>query len=253
MASIKIVKVMTSDYTLERVAQTLLDYGVKCVNEGWVSDLFPYTTLFRSVYTDGNDALDALEYAIEYHKKIPLPVNLKIVKDKMALVIKWLRVYTSKVEPIANDDANRTTRQEAYTNILLSGLKPQKLLRSDKGNPETAVITASYIGKGIIEVIITNGKDFDPSSITIIAIEVSPITEPATKKPVVKIIDGQVSVTSKVAVRVVVKTITGKRKSLKLTQMNTHPSFNVCVFCQNGNDQISDLSNVVLVELIDPA
>ena len=78
-----------------------------------------------------------------------------------------------------------------------------------------------------------------------------PVTDPATKKPILKITDGQVSVTSKVAVRVVVKTISGKRKSLKLSRMNTHPSFNVCVFCQNGNDQISELSNVALVELLD--
>ena len=137
MPTIKDVKVMTSDFTLERVAQTLLDYGVKCVEKGWVSDLYCVPNISEAVYTVGNDALDELEYAIKYHKKIPLPENLLIVKAKMALVIKWLIIYTSKVEPIANADANRTTRKEAFLNIILSGLMPQKLGRSDKGNPET--------------------------------------------------------------------------------------------------------------------
>ena len=112
----------------------------------------------------------------------------KQIINGVEFFIKWLIIYTSKVEPIANADANRTTRKEAFLNIILSGLMPQKLGRSDKGNPETPVITASYVGDGIIEIEITNGKEFDPSSITIIAIEVPPVTDPATKKPILKIL-----------------------------------------------------------------
>jgi hypothetical protein len=64
MPIIKAVKVMTSDFTLERVAQTLLDYGMKCVEEGWVSDLYGIPNIPEAVYTDGNDVLDELDYAI---------------------------------------------------------------------------------------------------------------------------------------------------------------------------------------------
>lgn len=214
------------------------------------SVLYAVPNIHGTVYVDGLDATDALALAIKNYNKNKNTDNLNIVKDKMALLVLWLTIFSKLVVKIANDEANCTTREEASTNIGLSGFEPHKLSQAKKGNPDDPIITAYYAGDGIIEIKVVNGKSFDASSITVIAVEVPPVKDPVTPLPKISIEDNQVTVTSKVAVKVVTKTISGKERIMKLNKMNTHAAFNVCIFCQNGNQQISKLSNVVLVEIM---
>ena len=252
MATLKLVMVLITVFTEETDAKTLRDYIKNCYDKGTVATLFKDPNITAAFYALGLIAYEALRDAITAHDLNQSEDNENIMKDKMALAVLWLRSYASQVQVISNLPANCTTREEAATNIGLSYLTAQKLSSSTKGQPETAVITAKYLGDGIIEVIIVNGISFNPSSINIIAVGVPPVTDPATPNPVITLNDGQVIVTCKVAVPMISKSLSGKGKTQTLSGMNTCPSYLVALYSQNGAKLISFLSNIVLVTLITP-
>ena len=251
MSIAKIVKVIITIFTTETNAEVLRDYLWDCLTMGMAAVLFENPHILTAFYTAGNDAYDALALAISNWETSPTTNNKNIVKDKMKLVVIWLRGYASQVQTIANDTTNTTTREEARTNIGLSFLTAQELTPAKKGNPATPEFTAS-ITNGVISINITNGPAYKPTNIIVVVTAVPPVTSPATPNPVVTLdkSNAQVSVTSKVAVQAVVKSISGKGTSLKIANMNTSPSYNIQAYAQNGNKQISNLSAPVLVTIV---
>jgi len=251
MATLKLVKVKITEFTDETNAEVLNQYLWDCLTDGMGSTLYGSPAILAAFYTAGNDAYDALALAITNYEDNQNPTNNGIVKDKMALVVLWLRGYASQVQVIANLPINCTTREEAATNIRLSHLTPQELASTAKGNPATPEFTAS-IANGVISIKITNIHTYKPTNIIFVVTAVPPVTTPATPNPVVVLdkANAQVSIVSKVAVQAVVKSISGKGTSAKIANMNTSPSYNIQAYAQNGNKQISDLSAPVLVTII---
>src|SRR5665213_2235494 len=252
MATLKLVPILITVFTNETNAKTLRDYIKNCIDKGSAADLFKDPKITTAFYALGTTAYTALRDAITAHDENNSTDNENIVKDKMALAVLWLRGYATQVQAISNLPLNCTTREEAATNIGLSNLTAQKLTSSSKGDPETAVITATYLGGGIIEIIITDGVTFEAGSINVVAVGVPPITDPATPNPVISLLNGQITVTSKVGVQMTTKSLLGKGKKIKISGMNTCPSYLVGLYSQNGNKQISELSNIVLETLITP-
>jgi len=253
MALLKLVTVIITIFTRETNHFKLRDYIKNCIATGSIADLFKDPKILAAFYAAGTFAYNALKGAIDVWELDQTEDNLKIVKDKMALAVIWLRGYASQVQVIANDPANCTTREEAATNIALSFLKAQKLTKTKKGNPDSPAFSAS-ITNGVINIKITNGPAYKPTTINFIAVPVPPVTVPATPLPVVTLdrANGQVSVASKVGIKTVTKSVSGKGQSAKIANMNYSPSYNLYSYAMNGNKQISDLSAPILVTIIDP-
>ncbi len=250
MSILKLVLILRTIFTRENDPVILLAYLKNCLTKGSTSTLYCNPHIATAEYTAGQVAYDALNLALSNHNATPTEDTLNIVKDKMALAVLWLHGYADKVVVIANDDANRTTRDEAKTNIGLSGLDAQKLSSSAKGIPDVAAFTAK-IADGIITTEITN-EDFIVGNVVMIAVEAPPVTDPVTPPAVVKLVDGQVNISSKVALRTVSKTYSGKGKIMKLNGMNTKLAYFVYLYSMNGNKQISLLSDPVLVTNVLP-
>jgi hypothetical protein len=251
MAVLKTVGVIITKFTRQRNGPRLRDYLENCLTFGAGSTMFESPYISTAFYDEGDDAYDALYTAIENYVKNETTNNLKIMKGKMALAIIWLRSYAAQVVVIANLHANCTTREEAATNTRLSYLTPQKLIASTKGIPATPSFKAS-ITDGVMYITITNGVKYQPTSIVFIAVAVPPVTSPATPLPVVSLdrSNAQYSVTSKVVNQVVSKSISGKGRSAKMTNMNTSPSYNLYAYAMHGNKLVSLLSEPVLVTII---
>ena len=137
MATLKKVKVKRTVYTNQKNSSNVKQYIIDCVGMGSVADLYSNPDIPTAYYNLGTGAATAIQTAINDWKQAPTKGNLDIIDDKVVLGKAWLDGYADRVEPIANLDANRTTRQEAATNIALSFLTPQKLVSTAKGVPET--------------------------------------------------------------------------------------------------------------------
>jgi len=252
MAALKLVAVLIGIFTREKDGPKVRDYLWNCLTDGMASTLFCDPHILAAFYAAGNTIYDALALAVTNYETNDSSGNHRIMKAKMALAIIWLRSYAAQVQVIANDPAHCTTRQDAADNISTSFLTPQKLVSTSKGVPATPVITAKFAGEGVIEVTITNGPTFKPSSINVVVAGVPVVTDPLAPLPVIALADGQITVTSKVSVPVTTKSVSGKGRSAKMTSMNKCTSYLVAVYAQNGNKLISLLSNVVLVTIVIP-
>jgi hypothetical protein len=246
------VNVLRTDYSEITDALEMKQFVLNRVNAGKASALYAIPNITAAVYNAGIFAADAIQAAIDFYVLFPTKGNAGTIKDKVALAIKWLDSLVAVVVPIANDPANCATREAAATNISIIGFAPEKLFFSSKGTPPTMVFTATYVGDGIVEIDIIMPPDFNPTTITIVAVAIPPVTNPATPPPIVSLENGQVLITAKVFVASFTKTITGKGKSLKLLKMNTCTNWNIYMYCQHGNTQISLLSAPVPVSLLTP-
>src|ERR1035437_5205638 len=102
MATLKLVAVIISIFTQEKRGDVLRDYLWECLVYGMASTMFGSPNILAAFYTAGNDAYDALALAVYNWEHAPTEDNLRIVKDKMALVVLWLREYARQVTIIAN-------------------------------------------------------------------------------------------------------------------------------------------------------
>jgi hypothetical protein len=246
------VGVITTDYSLIKEGSVMKQYVNNRVAAGRASVIYAVPHILDAYYTDGTDAARAIQDAIDAWVLAPTHGNLNTIHDKVALACKWLDGLVELVIPIANAEANATTREEASTNIDIIGLTPEKLTQSSKGTPETTTFTADYVGGGIIELDITNGPTYDPTVKIVIAVAMPPVTVPPTPDPVVALVNGQVGISSTVPVQSFTKTITGKGKSAKLYTMGGSPKWKLYIYTMNGNKLISLLSAPVPVTIFEP-
>jgi hypothetical protein len=246
------VGVITTEYSKITDPAELKQYILDRVSQGSGSTMFGGTNIPAAEYADGTTAAGAIGTAITNRSANPSIPNKRAVIDKMALGVEYLDGLATLAIPIANLPANATTREEAATNITVIGFTPEKLTASSHGIPATATFTAIYVGNGIIELEITNGADFEPAAINVVAVALPPVTIPATPPPVVTLSNGQIQVTSKVSVPIITKTVTGKGRGLKLSSMDSNPSWLIYIYSMNGNKLISLISVGVTVNLYTP-
>ncbi|MEI6817447.1 MAG: hypothetical protein WCL14_12615 [Bacteroidota bacterium] len=249
MARIKKVLTRRTEYTKITIPGDLLLYIIACIAAGIESTLFQNPKILTAYYTAGTAAKTALSDAIDNYTLFPIKANMDIVLDKMALVIIWLDGYSDQVETISNLPANRTTREEAATNITISHLSPQKLVSSSKGDPDTPVFTAKNNGDGVIGMEVTNGTAYKPSNIVFVAVEIPFNADKFVPPAVVSIVDGQVIVQCSVGVITSLLTLSGKGKKPQFKTLKTGVSFAIYAYAMNGNDQISGLSAPVTVRM----
>ncbi len=250
--ALKKVNGNSTEYSLITDPAEMRQYVIDRGNAASSSTLYGTPAIAASVYTAGTSAATAIQTAITAHTAAPTLANKDIVKAKMALGVLWLDSLLALVVPIANSPTNCTTREEAAVNIEIAGFTAEKLNKNSKGKPDMALFTATYVGNGVIDIDITNGDEFNPANVIIIAVAVPPVTVPPTPPPIVSLKDGQVAVTSKVYVPVVTKTMSGKGTSAKLVDMAGSPSWMIYIYSMNGNKLISMLSSAGPVNLVTP-
>jgi len=248
MARIKKALVKRSDYSAIVVHADLLAYIAACIATGSVATMFmnPHiTTLF---YGAGTTAKTALFDAMEVYKASPTTPNLETVQDKMILVIIWLDGFSDQVETISNDPANRTSREEAVTNITHSYLTPQSIVRVPKTKPLKPTFTAAPHGAGGIKVDLSKG--FAETKVTVyVAVELPVGLVTPIPPPVVTVVEGQLSVDCSVPVHVATLTLTGKGTTAIFKNLKTGISYNIYCYTLNGKLLVSDLSLPVLVKM----
>jgi len=236
---LKEVKVKRTIYTFNTTPAFIKQYIDNCVNAGSRSDLFKNPNIAAGFYDEGNAASGAIRDAINKHALFPTKANYDLIFVKADFGRMWLNRYAGKVEVIANDNANRTTREEAATNILLSYLTPQKLKNAKKGKPEAPEIVAVNITTGEIDARIVNGADYQPSQTTFILIEVA-------AEATLRFVKDQLMIEATNKGQVVVKTAAKKGKYTHFVGLNS-ALYAIYAYAQNGRNQVSELSKPVFV------
>jgi hypothetical protein len=247
-----LVGVITTDYSEIKNGTEMKNYVNNRISRGRASVIYAVPLILDAYYIAGTAAANAIQAAIDVWEGAPSHANLNIIHDKVALACKWLDGLVELVIPIANAEANATTREEASTNIDIIGFTPEKLIQTSKGIPDTATFTATKQGDDSIEIAITNGPTFNSSVIIVIAVAEPAVTVPPTPSPVVSLVNGQVGISSTVPVKSFTKTITGKGKSAKLLAMGGSAKWKLYIYSMNGNKLISLLSAPVTVTIFDP-
>src|ERR1035437_4468546 len=170
MAILKMVKVKRTAYSKITDPVKLNKYLNDAMSYGNAAVLFKDPAILAAFYALGIVAYGALATAMTVYANAPTKGNLDVVQAKMALVVIWLNGYADKVEIISNADANRTTREEAFANIQLSFLTPQKLANATKGKPASPTFTCKKSGSDLL-CEVTNGVEYNPTSTTFFAVE----------------------------------------------------------------------------------
>ena len=251
MATIAIVRVLLTKFTKlidGREGRELADYLWGCLTDGMAAVLYENPHILTAFYTEGNDAWDALDLAIRNWQAAPTENNLNIVKDKMALAVLWLRSYAAQVQVIANLPANCTTREEARTNIGLSFLTAQKLSNTSKGDPVTPEVTGKNLSTGKAQIKIINTIDFDPRCSIFILVSKAPLTEPHTDDAIVELDEkGQIKISAAYDVEVFMIHLDGKGRTANFQGLTPAWGYDGYCFSKNGNKNISELSEPVVV------
>ncbi len=247
MAVIKKAKVKRSTYRDETSSKVLLALIAQVLAAGMIATLFKDPAILAAYYASGVSAKMALDEAINDLKNKTHGGSIETIEAKMALVVIWLDGYADQVEVISNDPANRTTQEEAVTNIGKSGLTAQKIGKNTKGEPIQPEITGKYTGSGVIKIDVANSKTAVYTSMTVIAVSILPVTDPPIAQAVVKVLGDQIMVSCAVAVQVLTKTIKGHPILASFAGANSLTGYNVYCITQNGVKLVSPISVAVPV------
>ncbi len=211
------------------------------VATGSAATLFKNPHIATIIFTNGTAAGVAIQSAIDLHTLTPTEGNHKAIFDRAYDGEIWLNDYSDLVETIANEPANRTTQDEAATNILLSYLKHQKLDYAPKGTPETPELKVKNVGTGKVDVEIINWVSYKPSKTTIIMVEVS-------TGAVISLVVDELMIELTVKGQIVIKTSIGKGRFSHFKGLKPGVKYAVYAFSQNGKTQISELSEPIFVK-----
>jgi hypothetical protein len=237
---IKKVKVKRMVYTFNTSYSFVQQYITNCVSLGKNSILYQPPNIPLAFYTKGTNASGAMQAATTKCAAVPTNANKGIKKVKKTAGIAWLNEYSDLVEVIANDDANRSTRHEAATNIAEAYLSSQKLANSSKGNPETPKISAVNKGNGRVDVGILNGADYKPTLTMFIIIE-------KAAKAKLTINNGQLSIEMETVSHIVFKVASDKGKYTHLLNLKPGVPYEIYAYAQNGKNKLSALSTAANV------
>ena len=242
MANLKPVSPKMTAFSEMTNSEKLQNYLDNCITKGSAEPMFEDPHISNTFYGEGTDISDALKLARKNYKDAPIESNLLIKDDKMSLAKLWLKDYASKVMPIANDPMNCTTREEAATNITLSGLMAQKLGRSAASPPETPVLIGLNIGVGMAKIDIVNGSTFHPKETIFVAVSKAPITIPPTPDAVVTLVEGQLKMSADYKLEFFLLTIDGKGKTVIFKELAPNLFYEFYAFSKDGKKLVSALS-----------
>jgi len=238
---IKDVTVKKTVFTTNNSPSGIQQYVTNCISIGDADTnvLYKHPAITTVFYAEGTLAASKIADAITLAASIPLDANKSAVIDRMVEGKLWLDSYATKVGIIANDPANRSTREQAATNILASNLTPQKLTHNRKGNPEKPKLSGTNIGIGAVDIEIVNGVDYDPSQTTIIAVE-------KIAEATVELVDGvlKIDLVNKGQVRIMA--VSQKGKLTHFTGINKG-DYTFYAYASNGKKQLSLLSDSINV------
>lgn len=249
MTALKFIKVKTTVFSRIEDPAQLRQYVIDSIEKGSISALYMDPNILAAFYSDGVDRAKDIQLAIDAHALSPVASNETAIKNKMALAVLWLKDYSKQVEDIANLPANRTTVEEAATNIQISFLTNQKLESESSSKPDVPLFTVSSKGNGGIGAMITNGDAYKPKRACFTAIQMPDATVPATPDPIVTLINGQLKIITAGNAEVITKTISGKGRTTTLNASNTGKSYIVYVYTQNTDKLVSDLSAGIIIKL----
>lgn len=226
-------------FTRIRDASKFNQYLTYCVEKGSGSILYQDPNIAEAFYDDGTDLIAAIKLAIDNYVKSPKKANLLIRRNKVLLGKIWLNSYADQVEKIANDDANRTTLQEAAANISGSFLTPRKIGKIRKVKPEQPELFGKYVGYGKIDVEILNGAKYKPMMTHFILVE-------SSMNATVALRDGALFIEQEKKGQIVFKSANAKGKYTSFTGLK-NVSYDLYAYSQNGNKSISVLSAKIVV------
>ena len=222
-----------------RDAAKLRQYLIYCVEWGSKNILYEDPIIATSFYQEGIDLIADLKCAIDNYVNAPLKANLLIRRNLVLRCKIWLNSYADKVETIANDDANRTTVQEAGSNISASFLSHRKIGKTSKRKPEQPELFAKFFGYGRMDVEILNGAAYKPMMTHFILVE-------SSMNAIVELRDGALFIEQERKGQIVVKTVNAKGRYTHINGLKS-VSYDLYAYAQNGNENISRLSAKITV------
>ena len=235
-------------YSGETNSKTLKKYMDDCVTTGSVAPLFKDPNISSVFYGQITDGATAIKTAQDAYTLAPTKGNTKVIKAKMVLGVKLLDSYSAKVAVISNSDSNRTTREEAQANVLLSFLTPQKLAKATKGKPESPTFTCKKVDGNNVLIEVTNGVDYKPNSTTFVAVEIAPVSEPPVDDPMVSLDGDQINIILSGPSHVASQSNSGKGAFTTLKALKKS-KYAIYGYSQNGKKLISDLSEPVIMDM----
>ena len=238
------VSALKTAFTYIKKAAKQVEYITNCVSTGSASVLYADPDISNDFYDEGTAAAEEIKAAMEIHRLAPTDANLKTIADKRKIGNLWTYSYVEKVEIIANDDANRDSREEAATNISHSFLTPQEIRKGKKGKPKEPILTAEFINSRDVFVELQNGKTFKPYN-TIYVIVSLPASDSEIKRPEVSIVEGQLKIKSYGPSEIFSQTADGKGAFTTFKNLISGVDYMVFAYAQNGKKQCSGLSNLV--------
>ena len=247
---LKLVKVLQTVFSTIEDPLVLKKYTTDSVTAGSNFVLYADPAIPTGVYDDGTQTAIDIQTAVDAHTLSPTDVNEKAITAAMVKAKAWLKKYSELVEPIANSNDNRTTREEAAINIGRSFLTPQKLENTKGGDPETPVFTVKNLGDDGIGVQIINGETYSPTRTILIAVELPPSNTDVTPDPEVTIVGGQPKITfGGWAGDIYFDVASGKGRVCKIPVSKTGVRYAVYGLAQNGNKHSSKISKPVIVKM----
>jgi len=242
----KKVGVLRSDYTKIKDPLDFNQKIVDCIRIGSKCLLYKDPNISDAFYELGTKIQDALYKAIIKRKNMPNRRNYSSMLNCRTRGIKWMYSYSDKVEEIANDEANCTTRSEAATNILQANLKHKKLAQGRKGNPPTPEIKGKNITNGKVKVWLLNGKKYNPKKTNFVAIQ-APSKDSEAADPEVTLNNGLLDIKLFEIAHVVFLSLDGKAKSMLFEGLINGVEYHIYAYAQNGKKQVSKLSKRIIV------
>jgi hypothetical protein len=236
---LKKVKVKRMVYSFNTTSSFVNQYITGCINVASRNALYESPNIDAAFYTKGINAATAIQTATTKYASVPLKSNLGKLKNTKKAAILWLHDFSDKVELIANDDANRDTRNEAATNIAAAFLTAQKLANASKGKPQTPKITAKSLGNGKVDVEILNNADYNPTLTMFVIIEKS-------AKAKLTLNNGQLDIKMENISHVIFKVANEKGKYTHLKDLKRGVKYEIYAYAQNGKNKLSDLSNAAI-------
>ncbi len=246
--TLKDVKVLQGAFAKMDDPKVLMKYVTDAVAKGSNAGLYKNPFIITAVYDKGTQAAADIQTAMDDYATTPSPENEKTIGDKMVLAKGWLKEYSKLVEPIANDNANRSTREEAATNILAANLSYQKLTSASAGDPITPAFTAKSVGDGKIKIDVINGAEYHPRTTLFLAVQLPDKTTDVTPDPIVTLVKGQLKVSSNGITETITQSMSGKGRTNIIATSNSGSRYAVYLYSQNGKKEVSELSMPVTVK-----
>ncbi len=240
------VLVLRSEFTKIKIPSKLATFMLEAIRKGTTNSMFQDPNISNDFYDIGLSAHAYLLSCIDNCKKRPIKANKLILVNAAEAGKKWINAFADQVEAIANDDDNRTTRQEAAANIYQANLTARKLGQNAKGKPDQPIFIGKQTGGGYARLDMKNRKGNIPTKTIFVAVEI-PKEGSRAKYPNVKMIKGILVIEMFEVGQVLYQSLVGKAKVVWFEGLKRGCVYAVYAYSQFVKKQVSDLSNMVIL------